>query len=155
MREMHSGVHLWGKLVPIIYKPPSAPAADLDLLLDTLSNTHPSLLLNLVLLGDFNVNVASESPSLQMLNDISNSFSLNQVVDQLTHFSHSDSSSIIDLVFLPSSLTSFSYDVLPPVSSSNNCSISSPLSAPQLSLFSSTLSSSFCVALQSSQFRVS
>ena len=118
------------------YRPPSAPDADLDLLLDTLSNTYPSLLFNLVLLGDFNVNVGSESPSLQMLNAISNSFSLNQVVDQPTHFSHSGSSSIIDLVFLSSSLTSFSFDVLPPVSSLDHCSIllSLPLKCPSFPL---------------------
>ena len=87
------------------YRLPNCPC-DLDILLDFLSNLPPQQLLNLALLSDFNINYLQESPPTQKLNLFANSFNLSQLVKETTHVSCSDSSSLIDLIFVPSNLTS-------------------------------------------------
>ena len=58
------------------YCPPSSPH-DLDILYDTLTALNPSYLLNLILVGDFNVDLSNHfSPLLHKLSVISDSFSL-------------------------------------------------------------------------------
>ena len=106
------------------YRPPSCPD-DLNSLHNVLSSLAHSLTHNLILVGDFNVNYLSSSPLLNLLNVISDFFSLDQIVTQPTHFSPSGTPSLIDLVFVPS-FTSHSCTVLPPVSNSD---------LPRLSLF--------------------
>ena len=80
--------------------------------------------MNLILVGDFNVDVSNHfSPLLHKLSVISDSFSLDQIIQKVTHYSYSGSPSIIDLVFIPTSFQPCSYSILPPVSSSDHNAI--------------------------------
>ena len=103
------------------YRPPSS-SDDLDLLFEEL---NPSILSNLILLGDFNINFfsTSNSSSKTKMDVISDTFHLKQIVNVPTHFSHTDTPPTIDLVFLPSSTDASSCSILHPVSSSDNFSI--------------------------------
>ena len=88
---------------------------------------------NLILLGDFNVNYLSPSPLLNQLHVISDLYSLDQIVAQPTHFSPSGTPSLIDLVFVPSSFSSYSCNVLLPISNSDHYSILLSLPFPATS----------------------
>ena len=81
------------------YRPSSSPhTVDLQ---EALLSFGPSLLLNLVLLGDFNIDYSDvHSPLLHKLNIISDSLDLKQIVKEPTHFSPSGTQSTIDLVFV-------------------------------------------------------
>ena len=103
------------------YRPPSSPH-DLDNLLDVLSSFNPSIFLNFILLGDFNVNYYCTSPLKLKKDAISNSFNLQQIVNDPTHFSYSSIPSTIDLVIILSTIE-ISSCVLPPVSFSDHNSI--------------------------------
>ena len=109
------------------YRPPSS-LHDLSVLSSTLQNLRHSVLSNLILVGDFNVHYSPSSSSslYRDLKSIAVSYSLSQVITDPTHFSHSGSPSIIDLVFLPSTFSS-NYAILPPVSSSDHNSLYLPL----------------------------
>ena len=49
--------------IATFYRPPSSPH-DIDLLLNAFSKLDPSLLLNLILVGDFNINFANSNSAL-------------------------------------------------------------------------------------------
>ena len=86
----------------------------------------PQQLLNLALLGDFNTYYLQESHHTQKLKLFTNSFNLSQLVKESTGVlcsGFSKSSSLINLMFVPSNLTSNSCHILPPVSTSNHNSI--------------------------------
>ena len=104
------------------YRPPSSPH-DLNNLLDVLSSFNPSIFLNFILFGDFNVNYNCTSPLKLIIDAISSSFNLQQIVNDPTHFSYSGIPSTIDLVFIPSTIEISSCEVLPPVSNSDHNSI--------------------------------
>ena len=114
------------------YRPPSCPD-DLCSLHSVLTSLAHSYSHNLILLGDFNVNYLSPSPLLNQLHVISDLFSLDQIVAQPTHFSPSGTPSPIDLVFVPSSFSSYSCNVLPPISNSDHYSILFSLPLPATS----------------------
>ena len=101
-----------------------------------LSNLSSSILSNLILVGDFNVNYTSSStsPLFLELKSLAESYSLSQVISDPTHFSHAGTPSIIDLAFIPSTFHS-NHSILPPVSSSDHnailLSVSLPLSFPR------------------------
>ena len=80
----------------------------------------PPFLSNLMLLGDFNINFHSTSSSRTKLDVISDTF---DIVNVPTHLYHTDTTSTIDLVFLPSNIDNPSCSILPPVSSSDLFSI--------------------------------
>ena len=90
---------------------------------DELTSLNPSILSNLILLGDFNIIFFSTSSSKTKLDVISDTFDLTQIVNAPTHFSHADTTSTIDLVFLPSNIDAPSCSILPPVSSSDHFSV--------------------------------
>ena len=85
------------------YRPQSS-SDDLDLLFDDLTSLNPTFLSNLILLGDFNINFYSTSSSKTKLDAISDTFDLKQIINAPTHFSHTNTPSTIDLVFLPSNI---------------------------------------------------
>ena len=105
------------------YRPPSSTMA-ISSLLSLLSNFSSSILSNLILVGDFNVNYvsSSSSPFFLELKSFADSYSLSQVISDPTHFSHAGTPSIIDLAFIPSTFTS-NYLILPPLSSSDHNAI--------------------------------
>ena len=103
------------------YGPPSQSSSLSDLT-SLLSSLGPALSSNLILVGDFNINALSPSNNLSSFSDF---FSLRQLVSSPTHFSHSGSPSVIDLAFVPSSLSfsSSHASVLSPVGSSDHNTI--------------------------------
>ena len=96
---------------------------DIDSLIDLFSSSRFSTLSNLILLGDFNVDYAINSPLRSKLITLSECLSLIQIVNEATHFSHSGNPSIIYLVFLSSSIKLVSWNILPPISSSDHNTI--------------------------------
>ena len=115
------------------YRPPSSPL-DISSLSSTLSNLRSSILANLILVGDFNVHYTTTSSSnlLYELTSIADTCSLRQIITEPTHYSHTGSPSIIDLVFVPSTFSS-TFQILPPVSSSDHNSILFAVSLPRSS----------------------
>ena len=115
------------------YRPPSSPQ-DISILSRSLSTLPVSTLSKLLLIGDFNVNYSqpSSSPLYAELISLSNSYSLDQIISEPTHHSHSGTPSTIDLVFIPSTLTS-EHSILPPVLSSDHASILISLHLPKRS----------------------
>ncbi len=121
----------------VFYRPPSSSHA-LDTLQNVLESLPHSILLNLILLGDFNVDYTSPSPALNQINALSDLFSLDQIVSHPTHFSPSGSPSLIDLVLISPSFSPSSCNILPPISNSDHRSILfslpvSPVSSPSSS----------------------
>ena len=89
----------------VFYRPPLSPSSIFDTMCDTLFSINHS---NFVILGDFNVNFEVSHHFYRHLSDLMTSFSLSQVVDSPTHFSHCGHSSLIDLVFV-SNMSCFSF----------------------------------------------
>ena len=116
----HRKHHLF---IGTFYRPPSSTMA-ISSLLSLLSNLSSSILSNLILVGDFNVNYvsSSSSPFFLELKSFADSYSLSQVISDPIHFSHAGTPSIIDLAFIPSTFTS-NYLILPPLSSSDHNAI--------------------------------
>lgn len=109
------------------YRPPTLATAVSDLI-NTFSSLGPGFTSKSILVGDFNINVGnSQAPLLNQVSSLSSIFSLSQIVTQPTHYSHSGSPSIIDLVFVPRSAHG-SATVTPPLGSSDHCTIISSLS---------------------------
>ena len=115
----------------VFYRPPSSPNA-LNTLQTALESLPHSTLLNLVLLGDFNVDYTSPSPALNQILALSDLFSLDQIVSHPTHFSPSGSPSLIDLVFTSPSFSPSSCNILPPISNSDHRAILFCLPASQV-----------------------
>ena len=109
--------------IETFYCPPSSTMA-ISSLLSLLSNLSSSILSNLILVGDFNVNYvsSSSSPFFLELKSFADSYSLSQFISDPTHFSHAGTPSIIDLAFIPSTFTS-NYLILPPLSCSDHNAI--------------------------------
>ena len=87
--------------IAVFYRPPNAPVSIFDTLLNSIClYVDVSLLSNLILLGDFNVNFCNSlSPLFSKLqHTIASSLCLTQVVTEPTRLS-STSNSLIDLVF--------------------------------------------------------
>ena len=112
------------------YRPPSTPSIIFDTLLNTICmHVNVSLLSNLVLLGDFNVNILDpDHPLFSCLLSMSSSLCLTQVVSEPTRVL-SNSHSLIDLVFLsdPSHLTGCV--TIPALSNSDHLGLSVSISA--------------------------
>ena len=78
----------------------------------------------IIFVGDFNVNMLSNSSSCNHLNDIMHSFSLLQVVTEPTRIRNDDSSSLIDLVLMSSPENLIECETIPPLVNSDHLGIS-------------------------------
>ena len=107
--------------IGLFYHPPNNQSS-LDNLIDFLSNLGFSHISNLILTSDFNINFLAPSPQLTKLLDFTNSRGLSQIIQEPTHFSHSGTSSTVDLFFLPSNFQYFQ-SFLSPLSSSDHLSL--------------------------------
>ena len=76
----------------------------------------PTILPNLILVGDFNIGLLKSSSLSKSLIEFTNFLGLNQIICKPTHFSHTGSPSLIDVVFVSSDLSCHSF-VLPPITS--------------------------------------
>ena len=107
-------------LCALFYRPPSSDSTALSLLESSLEAIPPAKLKNLVLLGDFNIDVTTTHlpPLLQSLVD---KLSLQQVVSSPTRVTNR-SSTTIDHAYISDSLTFNSCVTLPPIEGSDhNC----------------------------------
>ena len=111
--------------IALFYRPPGSPFVILDNLLTALcTHVSPTLLTNFILLGDFNINYLDVThPLFLKLLSVSNSLTLTQVVSDPTHYS-SNSSSLIDLVFLSSPKSFLFCNTLPPLANSDHLGLS-------------------------------
>ena len=109
--------HHYSFTLGTFYKPPNSDTA-FGLFKDHISFLSPTILHNLILVGDFNIDLLKSSLSKSLI-DFTNCLGLNQIICEPTHFSHSGSPSLIDLVFVSSDLSCPSR-VLPPISSSDH-----------------------------------
>ena len=103
------------------YRPPSS-SHDFVQLLSVLASLPSLSAHDLILVGDFNVDFSTPSPLLSELQTATDLFDLHQFVRHPTHYSHSASPSVIDLVFVPSDMHA-TCSILPPVSNSDHNSI--------------------------------
>ena len=109
--------------IDTFYTPPSASAAIFDTLFVVLCSLNNSLFSNLILLGDFNVDILSQSPLCRHLNSLQYSFSLTQVVEEPTRPGHAGSTSLIDLIFMIDPQSLLECTTIPPLSNSDHLGI--------------------------------
>ena len=107
-------------VIALMYRPPGVTDIIFDELFSVLcSHVNVSLFNNFVLIGDFNVNLLSPCNALcHKLLSVTNSFSLSQVVTEPTRISNS--STLIDLIFLSSPSQLSSCRTVPPLASSDH-----------------------------------
>ena len=98
---------------------------------NVVSLLRPQNLTNLIICGDFNINIqGAVNCHLHSLQQLQLDFDLSQVVNSPTRVSNSTSSTL-DLVLLSNPEQLESCDVLPPIGSSDHSSVSVSLSLPQ------------------------
>ena len=89
-------------------------------MLNVLGSLNPSLFSDLILVGDFNVNLLSHSTLCTHLTHLMSAFSLTQVVDEPTHVRPNGTSSLIDLALMSAPHTLIECTTVPPLLSSDN-----------------------------------
>ena len=93
----------------------------MEILFDTLSSFDISVFSNLVLVGDFNIDVLSQSHYLyHYLSRILDCFSLSQVSSTPTHCSQNGHQTLIDLVLLSSPEHLILCETVPPLGNSDH-----------------------------------
>ena len=113
-----------GPNIGIFYRPPSSPVCVLDSLFDVLCAQDITIISNLILLGDFNINYLSPTMFLyHHLQCILDCFSLKQVVSEATHYSPNGQQSLIDLVLMSFPERLISCDVIPQLGNSDHLGI--------------------------------
>ena len=107
--------------IGLFYRPPSSDHSltELELFLESLP---PTKLKNAVLLGDFNINLLSSSPSAQNITSTLSTFHLSQIVTEPTRIS--SSSSLIDHVYISDPSLANSCQILTALGSSDHSCIS-------------------------------
>ena len=104
---------LSARVIGVYYRPPHCPDS-LSALHQTLQSLSPSMLRNLTIFGDFNVDMLTPChhlmPNLKLILD---SFNLTQIVSEPTHSSYSGRKSLLDLVLTSDSSLVVSHSVLP------------------------------------------
>ena len=117
----------------VFYRPPSASTDCLSNLYNHVNSMHHQNRSNLILCGDFNIDVSSASAptcaSNNLFNQLCTDFCLSQVISQPTRVT-STSSTTIDLVLLSSPESLISSNVLSPIGTSDHNSISIKLKLP-------------------------
>ena len=109
----------------LFYRPPSSTSFIFDTMFSVLEQLDPSLFLNFVLIGDFNVNFLNPQHFLyHKLSCILSSFNLTQVVQQPTHVSTNGGATLIDLVLLSNPQQLRDCSVIPELSNSDHKGIS-------------------------------
>ena len=109
----------------LFYRPPSSTSLIFDTLFSVLEQLDPSLFLNYVLIGDFNVNFLNPQHFLyHKLSCILSSFNLTQVVQQPTHVSTNGGATLIDLVLVSNPQQLQDCSVIPELSNSDHKGIS-------------------------------
>ena len=106
------------------YRPPSSPISILNTFFDVLCSFDYTYFSNLIIVGDFNVDLSSNTSTCKHLNNVMHSFSLSQVVTEPTHFISENTSSLIDLVLMSAPEHLKECVTVPPLSNSDHSGIS-------------------------------
>ena len=112
--------------ISLFYRPPSSLSSLLDSLCAFLASIQIHQFTNFIFVGDFNINFCTHSchPHFPLLESMSQSFGLHQVVREPTHAHHNGTTSLIDLVFVTNPLLTNSCHVIPPLSNSDHHGVS-------------------------------
>ena len=111
--------------IGLFYRPPSSTSVIFDNLQSVLEQLDPSLFMNFVLIGDFNVNFLNTQYFLyHQLSSILCSFNFTQVVSQPTHVAANGGASLIDLVLLSNPQQLHECSVIPELPHSDHNGIS-------------------------------
>ena len=87
--------------VSVFYRPPSSPASVLDELCTYFETIDITQFANIVVVGDFNIDMSTSShPLYHKLSTMMSTYSLSQVVSDYTHVHHNGTSSTIDLAIV-------------------------------------------------------
>ena len=87
--------------VSVFYRPPSSPTSVLDELCTYFETIDITQFANIVVVGDFNIDMSTSShPLYHKLSTVMSTYSLSQVVSDYTHVHHNGTSSTIDLLFI-------------------------------------------------------
>ncbi|MCG7868140.1 MAG: endonuclease/exonuclease/phosphatase family protein [Candidatus Thiodiazotropha taylori] len=78
------------------YRPPNSGTDYFDLLTESIDNAYNSNIIDIIIVGDFNYNMASDS---NKMSDLISQYNLKQLIKEPTHFTE-HSSSIIDLILV-------------------------------------------------------
>ena len=78
------------------YRPPNSGADYVDLITESIDNAYNSNIIDVIILGDFNYNMASDS---NKMSDLIRQYNLKQLIKEPTNFTE-HSSSIIDLILV-------------------------------------------------------
>ena len=85
----------------LCYRPPSSTVEIFNDLTGYLELVNLTQFSNYILLGDFNVDMASASSSwYDKMTELANTFCLTQVVSKITHVHHNGTATLIDQVFM-------------------------------------------------------
>ena len=108
----------------LLYRYPNTCFDVLNSLHDTFCNLDVSLFSHFILVGDLNVDFLSPNrPLYDKLLSVTSCFLLQQAVTEPTHFSHSGTPSIIDLVFVSNPTYLISCSTISPLSTSDHLGI--------------------------------
>ena len=111
----------------VYYKPPSAHQSDLGHLETAIEELLPSCSKSLLLMGDFNIDLINGNH--HQLDSIQDKFGLKQVITVPTR-STSNTSSLIDHVYLSDQLSCQSFTIQPPLHGSDHNTILLSLNKP-------------------------
>ena len=110
--------------ISIFYRPPSSSPDLLDDICTYFDSIDSAHFTNLVIVGDFNVDMSTYShPLFQKVNNIMDTYCLSQMVTQFTHVHHNGTKSIIDLLFVSDPQLVRSCFTIPPLSNSDHCGL--------------------------------
>ncbi len=115
----------------VFYRPPSSSTSIFDTLTDALLTINQSLLSNLVILGDFNVNFTPSSYMYAHLQEFMSTFSLSQLVTSPTRYTTSGVPSTIDLVLTSNSAIVSQCSTIPELLNSDHLGLSVTLRQSQ------------------------
>ena len=106
----------------LFYRPPNSNISLLETLFSILCTFSPNVFINLVIVGDFNINYLSTPNYLHdRLSSVMSSFNLLQVVSEPTRIS--TTSSLIDFVFVSSPNMVHLCETIPPLATSDHLGI--------------------------------
>ena len=104
------------------YRPPNSGTDYFDLITESIDNAYNSDIIDVIILGDFNYNMASDS---NKMSDLIRQYNLKQLIKEPTNFTE-HSSSIIDLILVRNNnniLTSAVIDPFIPDQTRYHCQI--------------------------------
>ena len=105
----------------LCYRPPSSTVEFFNDLTGYLELVNLTQFSNYILLGDFNVDMASASSSwYDKMTELANTFCLTQVVSEITHVHHNGTATLIDQVFMSNVQLLQKCSVVPPLGNSDH-----------------------------------